>query len=65
MLPREHKQSILAKMKNACRELELALILPVPVARYDPVVIPQGMRNEISVMVDDLKQMLHDLESMQ
>jgi len=54
MLPHEHKQRVLAKLRNARNELEDALNFSVPGARYDPVVIPNGMRNEISVMVDDL-----------
>jgi hypothetical protein len=65
MLPHEHKQRVLAKLRNACSELEDALNFSVPVARYDPVVIPQGMRNQISVMIDDLNRILRDLESMQ
>jgi hypothetical protein len=65
MVPHEHKQRVLAKLRNACNELEDALNLSVPGARYDPVVIPQGMRNELSVMIDDLNRILSDLEATQ
>jgi hypothetical protein len=62
MLPDEHKQRVLAKLRNACNELEDALNLAVPAARYDPVVIPQGTRNELSGMTDDLNRILRELE---
>lgn len=65
MLPHEHKRRVLAKLRNACNELEDALNLCVPAARYDPVVIPQGMRNELSEMIDDLSRILRDLEATQ
>jgi hypothetical protein len=65
MLLSEHKQRVLAKLRNACNELEDALNLSVPAARYDPVVIPQGMRNELSVMMSDLSKILRDLEATQ
>jgi len=65
MLPHEHKQRVLAKLRNACNELEDALNLSVPAARYDPVVIPEGVRNELSVMVDDLNRLLRHLEGIQ
>ena len=65
MLPHEHKQRVLAKLRNACNELEDALSLSVPAARYDPVVIPEGVRKELSVMVDDLNRLLRHLEGIQ
>lgn len=65
MLPHEHMQRVLAKLISACSELEDVLNLSVPAARYDPVVIPQGMRNELSVMVSDLSRIVRDLESIQ
>ena len=39
MLRRKPKQRILAKMRNACRELEQALNLPVAI--HDPVAFPR------------------------
>jgi len=65
MLPHQHKQRVLAKLRNACNEVEDALSLSVPAARYDPVVIPQGARNELSAMVDDLNRILRQLEGIQ
>jgi hypothetical protein len=65
MLPHEHKQRVLAKLRNACNEVEDALSLSVPAARYDPVVIPQGARNELSAMVDDLNRIVRQLEGIQ
>lgn len=65
MLPRDQKQKALAKLRSARNELEDALNFSASGARYDPVAIPQRMRNELSVMVDDLNRILRDLEAMQ
>jgi len=65
MLLSEHKQRVLAKLRNACNELEDGLNLSAATARYDPVVIPQELRNELSAMVDDLNRILRQLEGIQ
>jgi hypothetical protein len=57
MIVHEHKKRILAKLRNAWHEVEDALKFSAPAARYDPVVIPHGMRN--------LARIVHDLEGMQ
>ena len=62
---RDQKQRVLSKLRNACKELEEALNISVPAARYDPVVISSGVRNELSVMVDDLKTIVRDIEGSQ
>jgi hypothetical protein len=62
MLAPEAKQEVVAKLIGARDELEDALRLTGPGARYDPVVIPQAMRNEVSVMRDDLDRMIQMLE---
>jgi predicted nucleic acid-binding protein len=65
MLQNDLKQKVLAKLISACGELEDALNVSVPTARYDPVVIPQALRNELSVMVNDLTRIVHQLEGIQ
>ena len=40
MLGHELRSKVLAKLTNARCELEEALNLSIPVARYDPAVIP-------------------------
>ncbi|MFY9561415.1 MAG: hypothetical protein WAQ52_14375 [Terriglobales bacterium] len=62
MLAPEAKQEVVAKLIGARDELEDALRLTAPGARYDPIVFPQAMRNEVSVMRDDLDRMIQALE---
>jgi hypothetical protein len=54
MIYASDKQRILAKLMNACHDLEDAFTQSAPGARYDPVIVPQGLRNELSVLRDDL-----------
>jgi len=56
------RQRILAKLINACHDLEDALSQSAPGARYDPVVIPQALRNELSILRDDLNRIIRSLE---
>jgi hypothetical protein len=65
MIVHEHKKRILAKLRNAWHEVEDALKFSAPAARYDPVVIPHGMRKELSGLVENLARIVHDLEGMQ
>jgi hypothetical protein len=63
LMVRDHqKQRVLAKLANARKELEDALNLTAPAARYDPVVLREATRKELSVMVDDLYRILQQLE---
>jgi hypothetical protein len=65
MLAHERKSKVLAKLTNARCELEDALNLSIPAARYDPVVIPEPARNRLSAMVDDLNGVLRQIEGSQ
>ena len=56
------RQQVLAKLITACHDLEDALNRWTPGARYDPVIIPQALRNELSVMRDDLARIIRQLE---
>jgi hypothetical protein len=41
------------------------LNLSIPAARYDPIVIPEPLRNRLSAMIDDLNGVLHHIEGSQ
>ena len=65
MLGHERRSKVLAKLTNARCELEDALQLSIPAARYDPVMIPELLRNRLSAMIDELKGVLHEIEGSQ
>lgn len=56
---------VLGKLRSARNEIEDALNLTAKLARSDPTVLPDAMRKELSVMVDDLNWMLVQLEGTQ
>jgi hypothetical protein len=56
------RQLILAKLINACHDLEDVLSLSASGAPYDPVIISQALRNELSVLRDDLARIIQSLE---
>ena len=62
MISASDRQRILAKLINACDDLEDVLTQSIPGARYDPVVMPQAFRNELSVLRDDLVRIIRRLE---
>jgi hypothetical protein len=61
----ERRSKLLAKLTNARCELEDALKLSVPVARYDPVVMPEPLRTKLSSMINDLNSVLCEIEGSQ
>jgi hypothetical protein len=65
MLGHERRSKVVAKLTNARCELEDALNLSIPAARYDPVVIPEPVRNRLAAMVDDLNSVLRQIEGSQ
>ena len=65
MLGHERRSKVLAKLTNARCELEDALSLSTPAARYDPVEIPEPTRNRLSAMIDDINTVLRQLEGSQ
>jgi hypothetical protein len=65
MLGHERRSKVLAKLTNAQCELEDALDLSIQVAGYDPVVIPEPLRNKLSDMIDDLRGVLRQIEGSQ
>jgi hypothetical protein len=62
MISASDRQRIFAKLINAHHDLEDALNQSAPGARYDHVVIPQALRNELSVLRDDLARIIRRLE---
>jgi hypothetical protein len=65
MLRTELRSKALAKLTNARCELEDALNLSNPAARYDPVVISEPARVRLSAMIDDLNRVLCEIEGSQ
>lgn len=65
MLRHEHRSKVLTKLTNARCEIEDALNLSTPAARYDPVMIPELLRNRLSAMIDDLNGVLRQIEGSQ
>ena len=65
MLGHERRIKVLAKLTNARCELEDALQLSIPAARYDPIVIPEPLRNRLSAMIDDLNGVVRQIEGSQ
>lgn len=62
MISASDKQRILAKLINACHDLEDALLQSAPAARYDPIIVPQTLRNELTVLRDDLARIIRRQE---
>lgn len=59
------RQRILEKLINACHDLEAALVQSAPGARYDPVIIPEALRNELVVLRYNLARIIRRLEEIQ
>jgi hypothetical protein len=55
-------QRVISKLIGARSELEDSLGRSAPSARYDPVVFPQPLRNELSRLTDDLDRIIRTLE---
>jgi len=65
MLRHECREKLLAKLTSARCELEDALTLSTPVARYDPTVLSGTARNQLTSMIDELKALVRGLEAVQ
>jgi hypothetical protein len=65
MQRQERRSKVLAKLTNARCELEDALKLSIPVARYDPVLMPEPLQLKLSDMIDDLNGVLAKIEGSQ
>jgi hypothetical protein len=65
MLRHELRSKVVAKLTNARCELEDALNLSIPAARYDPVTISEPARNRLAAIIDDLRNVLCEIEGSQ
>ena len=65
MLGHERRSKVLAKLINARCELDDALNLAIPVARYDPVVTPEPAHNKLSALIDDIRAVVRQIEGSQ
>ncbi len=65
MLRHECRSKVLAKLTNARCEIEDALNLSTPVARYDPVLMTDSTRNHLSAIIDELNRVLRHIEASQ
>ena len=65
MLGHERRTKMLAKLTNARCDLEEVLNLSIPAARYDPIIIPEPLRNRLSAMIDELRSVLRQIEGLQ
>lgn len=65
MLRQECREKIIAKLIGARHELEDALKVATPVARYDANVLSESMRTKLASIVKDLKSVLAHLEGTQ
>ena len=61
LLGPELRSKVLAKLTRVRCEQEDALNLSIPVARYDPVLIPEPLRNRLLAMINDLKSVLREI----
>ena len=64
-LRHECRQKVLAKLTTARCELEDALNLSTPAARYDPIVLSEAARNKVTSLIDELKGLVRVLEGAQ
>lgn len=65
MLRQECTQKVLAKLATARCELEDALSLSTPAARYDAAVLSETARNRVTSMIDELNALVGALEGVQ
>jgi len=59
------KKQVIAKLISARGEIEDALRLSAPGARYDPIVIPSAARAEMTVLLDKLGKIIREFEGEQ
>jgi hypothetical protein len=62
LLPHETKQRLLTNLRNASKELNDALSVSIPAARYDPALLSQGVRDELSEMLSSINKIVRHLE---
>jgi len=58
----DKRQSTLARLIRVCHDLQDVVTESEPAARYDPVVIPQTLRLELSNLRDNLAGIIRRLQ---
>ena len=59
------KQQVIAKLTSARGELEDAIRIGAPAARYDSVVLPDAKRDRAKLIVRELEELIRELEETQ
>ena len=62
MFRQAQKKGITSKLIQARNELDDALKLSTPAARFDPIVVPPRMRNSLAELRDSLTNIIGELE---
>lgn len=65
MLRQECRQKVLAKLTTARSELEDALTISAPAARYDPTVLSDTARDRVTSIINELNGLVRVLEGIQ
>lgn len=56
------RERMIAKLLSAQHDLGEVVTHALPVARYDPVAIPQNLRNDLIALREDLARIIRALE---
>jgi len=62
MTKTEDRKATLVRLVRVCDDLEDVVTKSEPAARYDPVVIPQNVRLELSNLRDNLAEIIRRLQ---
>jgi len=62
MTKTEERKATLVRLIRVCDDLEDVVTKSEPAARYDPVVIPQTVRLELSNLRDNLAEIIRRLQ---
>ena len=61
----DRKQQIIARLVAAREEIQNAIWLATPIARYDPVLMPQATRDQLSGLREDLEKVIQKFKEEQ
>lgn len=63
MFRQTQKSGILVKLGQARRELDDALTLATPAARFDPIVVPPPVKNRLAEVRDHLDRIIDEVKA--
>jgi len=58
----DRKLQIITRLLAARDEIQNAIWLATPIARYDPVLMPQATRDQLSGLREDLERVIRNFE---